>query len=78
MKIYRYISLAVCAAVAAVPFSGCSKGKKEPKVVNEPPVPIIEQESVSEAETYKHSHKNAEKQPWKIPQSYCYSERNGI
>lgn len=22
--------------------------------------------------------KNAEKQPWKIPQSYCYSERNGI
>lgn len=51
MKIYRYISLAICAAVAAVPFSGCSKGKKEPKVVNEPPVPIIEQESVSEAET---------------------------
>lgn len=51
MKIYKYISLAAAAAVAAMSFSGCGKGKKEPKVVNEPPVPIVEQEQTSAEET---------------------------
>lgn len=52
MNIYKYISLAVSAAISLMLFSGCSKVKKEPRVVNEPPVPIIEQEQTSETETF--------------------------
>lgn len=48
MKIKRYAAFAAAAVTAAVSVCGCGKGKKKPRVVDEPPVPVIEAESTSE------------------------------
>ncbi len=47
MNIKKYISFAAAAAITAASVCGCSKNN-EPRVVDEPPVPVIEAESTTE------------------------------
>ncbi len=44
MNIKKLISIAAAAALSTPAVCGCSKSKKSEKVVNEPPVPIVEEE----------------------------------